>query len=557
MLKPMKPRIKPFIGLARLKRQRTLLARIRPRRLFRKPAVLPRSRSTPVFNRPMIWRRAHPGMPPARGLRTSRSSALSGSSPGRADPSDLISAHREAEAARDVPARQPERPPEPRPEQESRSESSPTRVDRKKPSSPPEPAQHREAAAGAREETAPIPEIRRATVEEIGLRKADEPAPLQGPGPDSRRRDPADRHTAQEQEQSSGAEEPKKIHRKVEEAEKTTPELSPKSEPREPARKDVQGPTAGEGHPELPLRRQGAPESRSEPSPPGATAPAPAQVPLAPDGPGDKPAEGVDTPAAPKSSLETPAAVLRKPQAMGVPRARPVLRRPVERLSPRLPLAMPRRSHREPIQKAPDLSTSARSVQRRPAAEPPLKALMRQPRGWTSGRPGTRSAGEAGTDRPSLPDPAAVWEELDGLEAPISPPEHDGTGMVLRKPMQAQDAGEREIPAALDVEPRLQGAVRRGVSTRPHMDAFSRGRASSPRPESSQLVQRAPERSTQPEGTATQAGRPSPKTEAEEDAAPEQVDLDQMAREVYAILKRRLRVERERAYGWGGPARRR
>jgi hypothetical protein len=64
------------------------------------------------------------------------------------------------------------------------------------------------------------------------------------------------------------------------------------------------------------------------------------------------------------------------------------------------------------------------------------------------------------------------------------------------------------------------------------------------------LVQRAPAQPAAPEA-------PPARNETTEESAPEEVDLDKMAREVYAIVKRRLRVERERALGWGGSVGRR
>jgi hypothetical protein len=60
------------------------------------------------------------------------------------------------------------------------------------------------------------------------------------------------------------------------------------------------------------------------------------------------------------------------------------------------------------------------------------------------------------------------------------------------------------------------------------------------------VVQRA---SISPAGEATQAGADQEK-EGEAAAAEEGMEVEQMARSVYRILRRRLRVEIERARGW-------
>lgn len=545
----MKPRIRPFIGMARLKRQRMMLARIRPRRLFRKPAVLPHKRFTLASKRPMIWRLERPGFQAIEPRPMNRSTLITRTARDRADPSSLLAAHRGAGEASPAPPEPVEKAQASKPRHKTTTASpSPKALSRK--ADPPAGTERRQGAEQGAPGDAPSPrEIHRSSVEEIGVRKADEEAPPARPDPEAR---PPQKPPAEGQGDFPEAQPDRELSQQAEAGESKPREGPQATEDVAAGSKAVQRWPADDRELAPDLRPEAKPEPEPEITPTKARQHDPAQRPPTSEQVAQESDDVVQAPPKPPvSSSDAEPRVLRKPQPVVDSRIRSREWRAQEIGLPLPRPAAPMRVQRQARVQTPDLAAAARLTAREMSAESIPRARIQRPMTTFTARPRKRTQGAVRAQGISSPDPGSVRGEPEVPEIPLSPSGPEGIErMILRKPAERLDpqglGDSRELASAQRFDLPERGG---GARSSPVLGDAGGGTRTTAR-RSLDLVQRAPAQPAAPEA-------PPARNETTEESAPEEVDLDKMAREVYAIVKRRLRVERERALGWGGSVGRR
>jgi hypothetical protein len=550
MIAPMRPRFKRYIGLARLGFHRRVFTRMRPPRIMRLVDLRPRMLSAPQVRRPLIW-----SMGPSA-VRTHASGQWGAGDRGDimpsvgSEPADILAAHREAERGPILAQGATEGPPaSPTPQRKAGPRGKSGEVRRKAGETPPRNAT--EASPGNPSRSASREEPPRAQIQEVASR-ANETLQREGgaaggltPAP-PRRDTPV--HTPRVEESLQKPHPPVTLDDKSGDrrpAEATQPvQREPASERAAalpPVESKTQSASQSEAQDALPETQPRALES-AESS--GGASNEPAAE------PNQAPPESEEARPMEQARLEPPAAPTDPPHHTA--------RLGLEDKTPASTC------EDMPAAEGPGIPLRRLSHAARPASSIFRRLMERHQPAGLPARPRARGAVELEThlDRSQAPppDPGIFWQERVGREMPLAPAQ-DGPAGIFQMPPErgvvyraATRRGEgRAHGGAAHVAPTVSLELRRPPARKAAAVGMRELSIGGVRPRQIQRAAEGTQGSAAQEGggpgPALTPGAQAPPAPEGPDSGGGTVDLDQMAADVYRILRRRLRLEREREFG--------